>query len=53
MKQEIWNRCDVCGKFIALNDFETNKAIRKLTTPESECTQEGYETLCTKHSKTK
>jgi len=46
----VWNRCDVCGKFIALKDFD-NGAIRTLLTPDSELTKETYETLCIKHAK--
>ena len=40
-----WNRCDVCGQFIALADFERG-AIRKLLTPDSHFSRETYETLC-------
>jgi hypothetical protein len=44
-----WNRCDVCGRFIPLNDFERG-AVRLLIYPDSEFTQETWETLCAKHA---
>ena len=40
-----WNKCDVCGRFIAIKDFG-NGAIRKLLTPDSHFSNETYETLC-------
>lgn len=47
MKQ--WNRCDVCGRFIAMRDFEAGSASRELITPDSHVSREEYETLCSKH----
>lgn len=44
-----WNRCDVCGQFIAMSDFNKG-ARRKLVYPASELTSETWETLCVKHS---
>jgi len=44
-----WNRCDVCGKFIAFDDFGKD-ACRVLVTPDSEYTREEYETLCKNHN---
>lgn len=46
---EPWNRCDVCGKFVALDDFN-HGAIRKLVYPDSERTRETWETLCKEHA---
>jgi hypothetical protein len=46
---DTWNRCDVCGKFIALDDFD-NGAIRELITPDSHLSSEEWETLCKKHA---
>jgi hypothetical protein len=46
---EPWNRCDVCGRFIALEDFDKG-AIRRLIFPDSEFTHETYETLCRHHA---
>jgi len=43
-----WNRCDVCGKFIAMEDFD-NGAIRHMITPDSDRSREEWETLCIKH----
>lgn len=47
--REPWNRCDVCGKFISLHDFNQGWAIRKMVTPDSAFTAEVYETLCREH----
>lgn len=44
-----WNRCDVCGKFIALKDFDRG-AVRNLIFPDSDRSVETWETLCTKHT---
>ena len=46
---ETWNRCDVCGQYIPIDDFASGKASRALFTPDSEFTTEEYETLCHKH----
>jgi hypothetical protein len=46
---ETWNRCDVCGKFIAMDDFD-NGAVRDLVYPDSEFTRETWKTLCKKHA---
>lgn len=43
-----WNRCDVCGKFIAMNDFGRG-AVRFMVTPDSDRSRETWETLCLKH----
>jgi hypothetical protein len=49
MKREVWNRCDYCGKFIALADFDADSgAIRKLVGDPS---QEDFLTLCQKHAR--
>jgi CRISPR/Cas system-associated protein Cas10 (large subunit of type III CRISPR-Cas system) len=44
-----WNRCDVCGRFVALEDFESGRATRRLETPDSDYSSEAYETLCARH----
>lgn len=44
-----WNRCDVCGRFIAYKDFDSGEALRRLVSPDSLCTYEEYETLCKDH----
>ncbi len=41
---DCWNKCDVCGRFIALADFD-NGAVRVMVDPLSEV----YETLCIQH----
>jgi len=47
---EPWNRCDVCGKFISMDDFD-HGAVRELVYPDSEFTRETFETLCKEHGK--
>lgn len=46
----MWNRCDVCGKFISMEDFDRGLASRVLLTPDSHSTKEEYETLCKDHN---
>ena len=43
-----WARCDVCGRFIPLDDFP-DKATRRLVTPDSDRSSEEWETLCKEH----
>lgn len=51
MKRDPWNRCDVCGRFIPLDNFrEHGGAVRKLLTPDSDRSVEEWETLCKEHS---
>ena len=45
-----WNKCDVCGKFISMEDFSTGKATRTMVTPNSELSSEDYETHCPLHN---
>lgn len=42
-----WNRCDFCGRFIAYNDFD-NGASREMILPDSDYSNETYETICIK-----
>lgn len=46
----FWNRCDVCGRFIALADFASARARRALIYPDSEYSRETWETLCAEHA---
>ena len=51
---ETWNRCDKCGRFIALEDFG-NGAVRRFVTYKQDTygnysRDEVYETLCKKHA---
>lgn len=46
-----WNKCDTCGKFISMKDFNSGKAIRTLLSVDSDYSCEEYETLCRKHSR--
>lgn len=46
---KYWNKCDICGRFISMNDFSNGKAIRRMITPDSDYSNESYETLCYKH----
>jgi hypothetical protein len=52
MKPDPWNRCDVCGRFIAIDDFGwlAPSATRTLITPDSDRSREEWETLCKEHS---
>jgi hypothetical protein len=49
MSREYWNRCDDCGRFISVTDFEHGDAVRKLVYPDSDRTRETWETLCRYH----
>ncbi len=50
--RDPWNRCDVCGKFIAYADFDAKSAVRlarrTLAFPDSMSAMEDehYETYC-------
>lgn len=48
--RDLWNRCDVCGRFISLMDFGTGGAVRRLVTPDSDRSGEEWETLCDRHA---
>ena len=45
-------KCDECGKFISFDDLESGMATRKLITPDSNYSNEEYETLCKNHADT-
>ena len=47
---DLWNRCDECGRFISYHDFFVGSATHTEITPESLLTFETWETLCKKHS---
>lgn len=47
--REIWNRCDVCGRFIPYADFESGKALHRMISPSSGLSMEEWETLCREH----
>ncbi len=49
MKKDIWNRCNVCGRFVSYQDILDGKASHVLVTPESLKTRETFETLCKEH----
>jgi len=44
-ERDCWNRCDVCGRFIAHDDFGSG-ATRDMRTPDSDLTWETWETTC-------
>ncbi len=46
---EIWNRCDICGQFIAFSDFDVGTANCRMVSCDAEGSCEDYETLCGKH----
>lgn len=39
-----WNKCDFCGKFISYDEFRNESAIRQMITPDSDYSEEEYET---------
>ena len=39
-----WNKCQICGQFIALNDFVDGLAVHRLLEPDSDLSTEKYET---------
>ena len=39
-------RCDICGRFIGLNDLANELATRKLIYPSSDRSVETWESLC-------
>jgi hypothetical protein len=47
------HKCDICGRFISLNDFAKGKASRKMVSFDSHYSYEDYETLCATHSRIK
>ena len=51
VKRKIWNRCDVCGKFIGFKDLEKGLANIRMTQPDWEYGDETWETLCKNHYK--
>ena len=50
MKRDAWNRCYVCGKFVAFADF-SNGAINEFIPPDSEFSDETYQIFCIEHAK--
>ena len=53
MKKEIWNKCDLCGKFISIKDFESEKATRSCISVDSDWSCECFETICKNCNKDK
>lgn len=49
MRRDLWNRCEVCGRFIPLDDFP-DKATHTLINPDAYGCEETWETLCKDHS---
>ena len=47
----IWNRCEICGKFISYDDFESGEASHRMVQPDWEYGAETWETLCKEHNK--
>ncbi len=46
---DLWNKCDICGRFISFKDFKSGRALRMMISPDSEFSSEDYETLCFAH----
>ena len=49
---DLWNKCDVCGRIISYDDFDSGKACRRMITPDSAVSVEEWETLCRNHNST-
>ncbi len=47
---DAWNRCDDCGRFIPMRDFDAGAATRRLTSEDTAFSSEEYETLCRNHA---
>lgn len=47
-RHQAWNRCDDCGRFIPMSDFDSGKAERRLSSADTAFSCEGYVTLCAK-----
>jgi hypothetical protein len=43
-------KCEVCGQFIRSDDIAAGKAIHYMVMPDSDRSQETFETLCPKHN---
>jgi hypothetical protein len=43
-----WHRCDWCGRFISLFDFNHDRARRRMVSPDTAFTEETYENKCQK-----
>jgi hypothetical protein len=50
MNNDLWNRCNVCGRIIALKDF-LDGATHRLISPDASGCEETWETLCKEHAK--
>ena len=48
--REIWNRCDICGKFISFEEFTNGDAYRVNILPDSDFSTETFKTLCKQHN---
>lgn len=49
MKRDLWNRCDVCGRFVGMSDFASGAAARWMETPDSDFSVETWATRCPEH----
>lgn len=43
-------KCDQCGRFISYEDLRSGRAKNVMVLPESEYSQETWETLCPEHN---
>ena len=51
--RDIWNKCEVCGKFIPFEDFHNGRAYHQMILPDSDLSNETWETLCYEHNNKK
>ena len=49
MSQDVWNKCQDCGRFISYDDLLDGKAVHRMLEPDSEFGGEKWETLCGNH----
>jgi ribosomal protein S27E len=47
-----WNKCDWCGRFISLADFDSGKATRKLLYHDTAFSHESYKNKCASCNRT-
>lgn len=44
--KDDWRKCDYCGRYIAIHDFETDSAIRHLISEDTSYSSEDWEVCC-------
>ena len=44
-------KCDLCGRFISCEDLRNEKAIHRMSLPDSDYSRETWESICEKCKK--